>query len=38
MIAQEFFPPVESLVERRSDSGFLMLSSSLQMLHWDLRA
>ena len=38
MIANEFFPPVESLVERRSDSGFLMLSSSLQMLHWDQRA
>src|SRR6266487_6902246 len=38
MIATECFSPMQSLVEKRSDSGFLMLSSSMQALHWDRQA
>jgi DNA-binding CsgD family transcriptional regulator len=38
MIATQFFSPVQRLVETRSGPGFLMLSSSMQVLHWDRRA
>jgi DNA-binding CsgD family transcriptional regulator len=35
MAATEFLSPVQQVVERRSGAGFLMLSSSMQVLHWD---
>jgi DNA-binding CsgD family transcriptional regulator len=38
MISMDAFSPVDSIVEKRNGSGFLMLSSSLQTLHWDRRA
>lgn len=35
MAATEFLSPVQQVIERRSGAGFLMLSSSMQVLHWD---
>jgi DNA-binding CsgD family transcriptional regulator len=36
--SHEILGPARTLVKKRSDSGFLVLSSSLQVLHWDTRA
>jgi len=35
MLSTESFSPVPEIIKRRADSGFLMLSSSLLVLHWD---
>src|SRR5207302_9344851 len=38
MIAMDSFSSTQDLVEKRKDSGFLMLSSAMHVLHWDRRA
>jgi DNA-binding CsgD family transcriptional regulator len=38
MIAIDSFSSTQALVEKRKDSGFLMLSSAMHVLHWDRRA
>ena len=38
MLVMDALSPLHSLAEKRHGSGFLMLSSSLQTLHWDRRA
>ena len=38
MIAMDSFSSTQALVEKRKDSGFLMLSSAMHVLHWDRRA
>jgi len=35
MASTESLSPVQQVIERRSGSGFLMLSASMQVLHWD---
>ena len=37
-IAMESFSSMQALIETRKDSGFLMLSSAMHVLHWDRRA
>jgi len=38
MITMDSFSSTQALVEKRKDSGFLMLSSAMHVLHWDRRA
>ena len=38
MIAMDSFSSTQALVEKRKDSGFLMLSSAMHVLHWNRRA
>ena len=38
MISLDSFSSTQALVEKRKDSGFLMLSSAMHVLHWDRRA
>lgn len=37
-IAMDSFSSMQALIETRKDSGFLMLSSAMHVLHWDRRA
>jgi DNA-binding CsgD family transcriptional regulator len=37
-IAMDSFSPLQTLIEKRTDPGFLMLSSTMHVLHWDRRA
>ena len=37
MISLDSFSSTQALVEKRKDSGFLMLSSAMHVLHWDRR-
>jgi len=38
MVTMDSFSSTQALVEKRQDSGFLMLSSAMHVLHWDRRA